>query len=178
MASCKRATSDPRSTYFRGPIANQQFSCRHCSSPCHVNRAQRLPCYISSGFAAYHLGHPYNRNRGSSSSLHHHAIGHYTNRPLDTTKPYCQSASPDDTGSTPFNRWVEPLLDQRIHRASSSQALLRDGGTHIEDPRGPSTHQEESPTYLCRLTFCGLHRSHRDAQEILLPQHENVRWHH
>ena len=66
---------------------------------------------------------------------------------------YCQSASPDDTGSTPFHRWVEPPFDQRFHRASGSQALRRDGGTHPEDPRGSSTHQEESPTQLRKLTF-------------------------
>ena len=39
---------------------------------------------------------------------------------------------------------------------------------------GPS---RRVPAQLCRLTICRLYRSHRDAQEILLPQYEDIRWH-
>ena len=149
FAACTQTASDTWSqfaAYSGRPVADHQFGSRHSSPPCHDSLGQCPPRYISSRFAAYHLGHPYNGNWVSSSSLHYHAIGHYANWSFGTASSYCQSASPDDTGSTPFNRCVEPLLDQRIHRAGSSQVLCRDGGTHPEDPRGPSTHQEESPT--------------------------------
>ena len=115
FVACTRAASDAWSqsvAYFGRPVADQQFGSRHCSIPCHVSWDQCPPCYISSWFAAYHLGHSYNRNWVSSSSLHYHAIGHYANWSFGTALSYCQSASPDDIGSTPFDRCVEPLLDQ------------------------------------------------------------------
>ena len=126
FAACTRAASNTWSqfaAYFGRPVADHQFDSRHCSPPCHVSWDQCPPCYISSRFAAYHLGHSYNMNWVSSSSLHYHAIGHYANWSFGTALSYCQSASPDDTSSAPFDCWVEPLLDQRIHRVGSSQAL-------------------------------------------------------
>ena len=149
LTACKRATSDSGvqpTAYFRRPVSAHQLSSRHGPSPRHVGRGQCSLFYISLGLAAHHLSHPYNRNRVSGSNLHDHAIGHYANWSLSSTSSYCRPAFPDDTGSITLDRSVEPLLDQRIHRAGSSQALRRDGGTHLEDPRGSTTHQEESPT--------------------------------
>ena len=87
------------------------------------------------------------------------------NQPLPTTPAPPHSIA--GSSLTSINKSIEQVVAKRF---AEMEALIQ----KIPGVLAPI----RKSSHIATQTHIGFLCSHRDAQEILLPQHENVRWHH